>query len=49
MMMREDSDEMETVPISVPPQPRAVKAKEIASPAEVIPLLVDKMPTVDSA
>jgi hypothetical protein len=49
MMMREDSDDLEiTTPAPITSQTRTDKTKEIATPAEVIPLLVDKMPCGDA-
>ena len=49
MMMREDSGDLEiTTPTPITSQTRPVKSKEIATPAEVIPLLVDKMPCGDA-
>lgn len=50
MMMHEDSDDLEiTTPAPIPSQTRPAINKEIATPAEVIPLLVDKMPCGDAA
>jgi len=49
MMMREDSGDLEiTTPAPITSQTRPAKSKEIATPAEVVPLLVDKMPCGDA-
>jgi hypothetical protein len=51
-MMREDMEDVEihAVPVPAPvPSVRHARIKEISTPAEVIPLMVDKMPCGDPA